>query len=154
MEKIGKKVTIVLWALIIVSAVLVISLIANINEVNEQDPAMLSWININLIWVYILGIVGAGIAVVFAIFHTLSSKQAAKGGLISLIFMGAVALVAYLLASPEMPQFIGIDRFIADGLTTQTIKLVDTGLIATYILFAIAVLSILLGPVIRLVYNK
>lgn len=154
MEKIGKKVTIVLWALIIVSAVLVISLITNINDVNESDPAMLSWINANLIWVYILGIVGAGIAVFFALFHTLSSKQAAKGGLISLIFMAAVALIAYLLASPEIPQFIGVDKFIADGLTTQTIKLVDTGLIATYILFAIAVLTILLGPVIRLVYNK
>jgi len=153
MEKIGKKVTIVLWALIIVSAVLVISMIANISE-NDADPVMLSWININLIWVYILGVVGAGIAVVFALFHTLSSKQAAKGGLISLIFMGAVALIAYLLASPEIPQFIGIDKFIANGLTTQTIKLVDTGLIATYILFAIAVLTILLGPVIRLVYNK
>jgi len=153
MEKIGKKVTIVLWALIIVSAVLVISMIANISE-NDADSVMLSWININLIWVYILGVVGAGIAVVFALFHTLSSKQAAKGGLISLIFMGAVALIAYLLASPEIPQFIGVDKFIANGLTTQTIKLVDTGLIATYILFAIAVLTILLGPVIRLVYNK
>ena len=153
MEKIGKKVTIVLWALIIVSAVLVISMIANISE-NDADHVRLSWININLIWVYILGVVGAGIAVVFALFHTLSSKQAAKGGLISLIFMGAVALIAYLLASPEIPQFIGVDKFIANGLTTQTIKLVDTGLIATYILFAIAVLTILLGPVIRLVYNK
>ena len=154
MEKIGKKVTIVLWALIIVSAILVVSLITNINDVNESDPAMLSWINANLIWVYILGVVGAGIAVFFALFHTLSSKQAAKGGLISLLFMGAVALIAFLLASPEIPQFIGVDKFIADGLTTQTIKLVDAGLIATYILFAIAVLTILLGPVIRLVYNK
>lgn len=154
MEKIGKKVTIVLWALIIVSAILVVSLITNINDVNESDPAMLSWINANLIWVYILGVVGAGVAVFFALVHTLSSKQAAKGGLISLLFMGAVALIAFLLASPEIPQFIGVDKFIADGLTTQTIKLVDAGLIATYILFAIAVLTILLGPVIRMVYNK
>jgi uncharacterized membrane-anchored protein len=154
MEKIGKIITFILWALIIVSAVLVISLVANINDVNKQDPAMLSWINANLIWVYILGIIGAGIAVFFGLFHTFTNKQAAKSGLISLVFMGVVAVVAYLLASPEIPQFIGIDKFIADGLTSGTVKLVDTGLHATYILFAIAVLSIVLGPVIRLVYNK
>jgi hypothetical protein len=154
MEKIGKIITFILWALIIVSAVLVISLVANINDVNKQDPAMLSWINANLIWVYILGIIGAGIAVFFGLFHTFTNKQAAKSGLISLVFMGVVALVAYLLASPEIPQFIGIDKFIADGLTSSTVKLVDTGLHATYILFAIAVISIILGPVIRLVYNK
>jgi hypothetical protein len=68
--------------------------------------------------------------------------------------MGGVALVAYLLSSPEMPSFIGVDKFIAEGLNSKTIKLVDTGLFATYILFGIAILSIILGPVIRLVYNK
>lgn len=154
MEKTGKIITFILWALIIVSAVLIISLVANINDVNEQDPSMLSWINANIIWVYILGIIGAGIAIFFGLFHTFTNKQAAKSGLISLVFMGAVALVAYLLASPEMPKFIGVDKFIADGLTVKTIKLVDSGLIATYILFGIAVLSIVLGPIIRLVYNK
>ncbi len=154
MEKIGKIITIVLWALIIVSAILIVSLVVNINDVNDQDPAMLSWVNASLIWVYILGITGAGIAVFFGLYHTLTNKQAAKSGLISLAFMGAVALVAYLLASPEIPRFIGVDKFIAEGLTTSTVKLVDTGLIATYILFGIAILSILLGPVIRLIYNK
>lgn len=153
MEKIGKIVTILLWALLIVSAILVVSLVANINDVNEQDPAMLSWINANIVWVYILGITGAGLAVVFGLFHTLSNKEAAKEGIISLVFLGVVAVVSFLLASPEIPQFIGVDKFIADGLTGDTIKLVDAGLIATYILFAIAVLSIILGPVIRLVRN-
>ncbi len=154
MEKISKIITIVLWALIIASAILVISLVTNINSVNEQDPTMLSWINLNIIWVYILLAAGAGIAVLFSLFHTLTNKQAAKSGLISLVFMGSVALIAYLLASPEIPRFIGVDKFIADGLTSSTIKLVDTGLWATYILFGLAIVSIILGPVIRLVYNK
>jgi hypothetical protein len=154
MGKISKIITIVLWALIIVSAILIVSLVANINDTNDADPAMLSWINANLVWVYVLLIVGAGIATLFGLFHTVTNKQAAKSGLISLLFMGSVALVAYLLASPEIPQFIGIDKFIAEGLTGDTVKLVDTGLLATYILIAIAVLSIALGPLIRLVYNK
>jgi len=154
MEKIGKIVTIVLWALIIVSAVLIISLVANINDLNDADPAMLSWVNANIVWVYILLVVGAGVAVLFGLLHTLTNKQAAKSGLISLLFMGAVGVVAYLLASPVIPQFMGIEKFIADGLTESTVKLVDAGLIATYILIGIAIISIVLGPLIRLVYNK
>lgn len=154
MEKISKVITIVLWALIIVSAILVVSLVVNINDANKYDPATLSWINLNIIWVYILLAAGAGIAVLFSLFHTLTNKQAAKSGLISLVFMGAVALIAFLLASPEIPRFIGVDKFIAEGLTTSTIKLVDTGLWATYILFGLAIASIVLGPVIRLIYNK
>ncbi len=154
MQKISKIVTIVLWVLITVSAVLIVSLVANINTVNDQDPTMLGWININIIWVYILGILGAGLAILFSLFHTFTNKQAAKSGLISLLFMGTVALVAYLLASPEIPRFIGVDKFIAEGLTSGTMKLVDTGLLATYILFGLAIASIVLGPVIRLIYNK
>ncbi|GAB1453766.1 hypothetical protein MASR2M47_38220 [Draconibacterium sp.] len=154
MEKTGKIISIVLWALIIVSAILIISLVANINAANDYDPAMLSWINTNLIWVYILGITGAGIAVIFGLFHTLTNKKAAKNGLISLLFMGAVGVIAYVLASPDIPRFIGVDKFIAEGLTSSTVKLVDAGLIATYILFGIAVISIILGPVFRLIYNK
>ena len=49
MEKIGKKITIVLWALVIVSVILTVSLMTNINADNDQDPTMLSWINTNLI---------------------------------------------------------------------------------------------------------
>jgi hypothetical protein len=154
MEKIGKVITIVLWALLIVSAILIVSLVANINSVNDADPDMLSWINANLVWVYVLLAAGAGIAVLFSLFHTFTNKRAAKSGLISLLFMGGVALVAYLLSSPEMPSFIGVDKFIAEGLNSKTIKLVDTGLFATYILFGIAIISIILGPVIRLIYNK
>lgn len=151
MEKIGKKITIVLWALVIVSVILIVTLMANINPDNDQDPAMLSWINTNLIWVYILGIIAAGLAVLFAIYHTLSDKKAAKGGLISLVFLGGVALISYVMASPEIPQFLGVDKFIAEGLDGQTIKLVDTGLIALYIMLAISVLAFVAGPIIRIV---
>ena len=53
MAKAGKIVTIILWALLIVSAVLVISLMVNISDV-ETDPTMLGWVNTNLVWAYIL----------------------------------------------------------------------------------------------------
>lgn len=151
MGKIAKIVTIVLWALLIVSAVLIISLVVNINEEVDTDPTMLNWVNSNLVWAYILVAFGAGVAVIAGLFHTVTDKKAAKAGIISLVFMGVVALVAYLMASPEIPQFIGVDKFINDGTLNERVsKLVDTGLYATYILLVLAILSIAMSSVMRL----
>lgn len=151
MSKTGKIVTIILWALLIVSAVLIVSLMVNINEEVKTDPAMNSWVNSNLIWAYILVAVGAGIAILAGFATMVTDKKAAKGGIISLIFMGAVALVAYLLASPEIPQFIGVEKFLNDGTLTESIaKWVDTGLYATYILLGLAIASIVGMSVVRL----
>lgn len=150
MGKTGKIITILLWVLLIVSAVLVVSLMVNISEV-ETDPTMASWINSNLIWAYILVAVGAGVAVLAGLFHMATDIKAAKGGIIALVFLGAVALVSWLLASNEIPQFLGVDKFINDGtLNERVAKLVDAGLHATYILLAIAILSIVFSSVARL----
>src|SRR5690606_10237219 len=97
MEKVGKIVTILLWVLLIVSAVLIVSMMVNISE-NEADPTMGSWINSNLVWSYILLAIGAGIAVLAGLFHMATDIKAAKKGLISLVFLVAVAVVSYLLA--------------------------------------------------------
>jgi hypothetical protein len=151
MGKISKIVTIILWALLIVSAILIISLVVNINTEIETDPAMLRWINTNLIWAYILVAIGAGVAVIASLLHMFTDKKAAKNGLISILFLGAVAVIAYLIASPEIPQFIGVDKFIADGTLNESVaKMVDTGLYATYILLALAVLSVASSAVFRL----
>lgn len=151
MGKTGKIVTIILWALLIVSAVLVVSLMVNINEEIDTDPAMNGWVNTNLVWAYILVAVGAGIAILAGLASMVTDKKAAKGGIISLAFMGAVVLISYLLASPEIPQFIGVEKFLNDGTLNESIaKLVDTGLYATYILLAIAIVSIAGMSVVRL----
>jgi len=150
MVKIGRVVTILLWVLLIVSAVLVVSLMVNISE-NEADPTMGSWINSNLVWAYILMAVGAGIAILASLFHMITDIKAAKKGIISILFLGAVAVISYLLASDEIPQFLGVQKFINDGtLNEQVAKLVDTGLYATYILLGLAVLSIAFSSVTRL----
>lgn len=150
MGKTAKIVTIILWALIIVSTILLVSLFANISDV-DTDPTMGRWINSNLVWSYILVAVGAGVAVLSGLFHMFTDKKAAKSGLISLGFMAVVVLIAYLLASPEIPQFIGVDKFLADGtLNERVAKLTDTGLYATYILLGLAVLSVASSSVMRL----
>ncbi|MDF1550108.1 MAG: hypothetical protein P1P88_19945 [Bacteroidales bacterium] len=150
MEKSGKIITIILWVLLIISAVLIVSLMVNISE-NEQDPTMGSWINTNIIWAYILIAIAAGFALISSLVHTLTDKKAAKGGLIALGFFAVIAIISYIFASDAMPTFIGVNEFINDGtLTPRVSKLVDTGLIATYILLGIAILSIAFSSVTRL----
>jgi hypothetical protein len=146
MNKTGKIVTIILWVLIVISAILMISLLVNISD-NDYDSTMNSWINTNLVWTYVLIVIGASVAILAGLFQMFTNKKAAKRGLISVGFMGVVVLISYLIASPEMPQFIGIDKFIANGLTENTVKWVDAGLYATYILFGLAVLAIAFSSV-------
>ncbi len=139
--KFTKVLTIILWVILAISAVLVVSLMVNIGE--DTDPVMNSWINNNIIWTYILLVVGAGIALLSGVFQMISDIGAAKKGLLSLGFIIVIAVVSYALASDAIPQFIGVDKFIADGsLTPGIAKMVDAGLIATYLLFGIAVLSV------------
>ncbi len=150
MTKLSRIVTILLWVLIIISAVLVISLMVNTSE-NDADPNMGAWINTNLIWAYILLAIGAGIAVIAGLMHTFSDIRSAKRSLISLLILAAVVIVAYVLASDAIPQFMGVQKFINNGtLTPQVAKMIDTGLIITYIMLGLAVLSIILAPVTRL----
>lgn len=149
MNKVEKIVTIILWALILISTVLVVSLMVNIGE--DTDPTMGKWINSNLVWAYILVGLGAGIAILAGLFHAITDRSAAKKSAISIVFLGAVVLVAYLVASPAIPQFPGVNKFVTDGtLTTSISKWIDTGLYATYILLGIAILSILFSSVTRL----
>lgn len=142
MAKTSRLLTIVLWVVLAVSAVLIVSLMVNISD-NNADPVMGGWINTNIAWSNVLLAVGAGIAILSGIIQMATDLRAAKKGLISLGAIVVVAIIAYSLASDTIPQFIGVDKFIAEGTLTPNIaKMVDTGLIATYFLFGIAVLSI------------
>ena len=139
--KFTKVLTIILWVILAISAVLVVSLMVNLGE--DTDPAMNSWINNNIIWTYILLVVGAGIALLAGVFQMISDIGAAKKGLLALAFIAVIAIVSYVLASDAIPQFIGVDKYLSDGsLTPGIAKLVDAGLIATYLLFGIAILSV------------
>jgi DMSO reductase anchor subunit len=150
MTKIGRILTILQWVLVAVSAILVISLMVNISDV-ESDPTMGSWINTNLIWAYILLVIGAGAAILAGFLHTLTDKKAMKQGLLSLGFLVVIVVVSYLLASDAMPTFHGVEKYIDDGTLTPTIsKWIGTGLFATYILLVIAILGMLASSVSRL----
>jgi hypothetical protein len=54
------------------------------------------------------------------------------------------------MASSELPQFFGVEKFVENGsLTPVTSKLIGAGLIATYLLFAIAVLAVVVFSVLN-----
>lgn len=150
MNKTGKYVSIFMWVIIVITAILAISLVANLSD-NEQDPTMNSWVSTNLTWTYILMIFSALILVGFAIFQMVTNFEAAKKGLMSIGFMGVVLLIAYMMASDAMPTFLGAQKFIDDGtITPKVMKWVDTGLIGTYIVLGLSVASIIYASVSRL----
>lgn len=149
MSKTGKYVTIFMWAIIIITAILAIAFIANISD-NKNDPAMNSWLSTNLVWAYILLIFSIVILVAFAVYQMVSDFAAAKKGLMSLLFFGVVALISYLIASNKMPTFLGAQKFIEDGtITPSKMKLIDAGLIGTYIVLGISIASIVYASVSR-----
>ena len=146
----SKVLNIVLGVLLAVSAVLLISMMVNISD-NPADPAMSSWINTNLTWSYILLIFGAAAALVFGFIQMVTDKRAAKSGLTAIVFMGVVVGLAYVLSPADLPVFHGVEKFIADGTLTEAVsKWIGAGLLTTYILFGIAIISMLIAPVMRL----
>jgi len=149
--KTEKLLNIVLGVIMVISAFLVISLIANISD-DSTDPGMNSWLNTNLTWLYILLIITIGIVLLFSIVHTLGDKAAAKRGLVTLGCGIGILLISYLLSSNELPKFYGVQRFIDDGtLTISVSKRIDTLLIVTYILLGVSVGATMFWSVARMI---
>ena len=148
--KLDKVLTIVLWVLLAISAVLIISMMSNIGE-NTADPTLGAWISTNITWSYLL--LGASLVVVlaFSIYHTITDKDAAKKGLVALVFVGVVLVIAYMLADDSIPQFLGVDKFVADGTITSTVsKWIGTTLYATYILLFLSMMAVVYSSVSRI----
>lgn len=142
MTKYSKILTILLWVILGISAVLVASLMVNISD-NNADPVMGRWIDSNIIWAYILLAAGAAIALLAGALQMATDFNSSKKGLLTLAGFAVVAVIAYMLASDAIPQFFGVEKFIASGaLTAQIAKMIDTGLIMTYLLLGAAVLAI------------
>jgi hypothetical protein len=149
MAKLGKLFTYILVGLSLVSVILMFSLVANVSS-NAADVNMDTWLNNNIYWVYFLFIVVCVLALAFAIYQTVTDKKSAKRGLFVVGGFVVLGLVSYMLSSDKMPQFLGVETFIENGiLTLKVSKLVDTGLYITYFLFIVSILSLALSPLIK-----
>ena len=150
MGKLSRISMFTLWGVIAVSVVLFVSLLANISK-GDNSPILSSWINTNLSWAYILLGVTAALTILFSIYQMATDFRAAKQGLLGVGFIILLFFIAYLMASDEIPQFLGADKFVADGtLTSSSAKWIETGLYGTYLSFGIAVVSLIYSSVSRL----
>lgn len=139
--KIEKVLNIMMWVLVAVSAFLMISLIVNISD-DDANPAMSTWLNTNLTWSYVLLIVTVALIVLFGLVQTIGNKEATKSALIALGCGVVIFGISYAMASDEIPQFFGSERFVADGtLTSSVSKWIDTTLIVAYILFGLTLIA-------------
>lgn len=99
-------------------------------------------INIGLYLTYILFAVAAITAIVFPLLQTFSDFKKAKGGLIGFGILVVVLLFAYLVSPAETGLF-----YEKHNISPATSKLIGGGLVATYIVFAGVVISILYAEV-------
>ncbi len=157
--KLGTILNIVLISLMVVSALLTIvfyfgtSLYGSETAFSEQI-SILGWrLNMFINWAYLLIIVGTTAAIIFPLIQMVTNPKGSKKSFMLIALMAVAFLMAYLLASPEILKFPGSEKFFTEGegMSPATFaKLVDAGLLATYILFALAIGSILYSQISKL----
>jgi hypothetical protein len=103
--------------------------------------------DIALVWAYILFILTAIASIVFPLISVFSNKKSLIRLLIVLAGAAAVILVSYLLASGSPIDIIGYSG--GANKNPGTLKMVDTTLYVTYMLFGLALASILYSIVSR-----
>ncbi len=143
MEKTRKLSTIILWALMVVSVVLFVIMMTSIDDDTNPGEKAVQMITLNMNWSMIMFAAATVIVVGFAIMQTIADKQRLIESAIVLVILGVILGVSYLLASGEIPNFFGVEKFVAEGTLTESVsKWVGTGLYATYILFGASFISI------------
>ena len=143
MEKIRKFTTITLWVLMAISAILFVIMVLSIDSETNPGANAVQWITINMNWAIVLFVVSAVLTLGFSLVQMFSDKKKAVGALAILAGFAVIVLISYLVADKSIPQFFGVEKYVAKGELTETIShWIGTGLYVTYILFAGAALSI------------
>ncbi len=99
-------------------------------------------IEIGLYLAYALIAVAAISSIVFPIVQTFGNLKKAKSGLIGFGILVAVLVIAYVLSPAETGAF-----YEKKNISPSTSKLIGGGLLATYIIFAGVIVSILYAEV-------
>lgn len=145
-SKLSKIVTYFLYALMLISVVLVIlfyfgKVVPGTEDTNFEEPVITKTI---LLWAGILVVLTVVLSLVFPLINVVTNPKAAKGTLFTLIGAAILIFVAWILASDallDMPHYEGKDN------VPKTLKLAGTGLFTAYILAGLALLSILYSEI-------
>lgn len=101
--------------------------------------------DIALIWAYILVAITLLIALVFSLIFMFSNTRNLVRGLLILVGAAVLVGVAYILGSDTPLQIVGYEG--TDNKDPQVLKLVDMGLISTYFVLGLVVLSIIYSEI-------
>lgn len=125
-----------LYAMFAISVILILMVVKDSDDNAKLDGLL----NTSFYWSYLLFFIAFIGIVIFTVYQMITVKGDKKKSVVSLVAIIVIFVLAYAMSSSEIPQFYGAKALIAEGtLTPNTVKMVDTGLYATYIL---AVLSI------------
>lgn len=144
-DNIAKITKILLWVLIALSLFYAIMLFVNTTETDTK------WIVNSLTYSEVLLYIAAGAVVIFSIFNfvlnLMSQPKKALLSLIPIVILGIVFFFAYSSASDEvlyMPTYEGT------GNVPGVLKWSGAGLLTAYIIFGLAVVSILYVEIAKL----
>ncbi len=145
-SKLTLFISIVLWVLLGISLILVGlfyfgSAVPGTEGTNMYEPkiteTLLNWANIMVVSTIV-------ITLVFSIVNLITYPKALKRSLFIFLGIGVLVVVAYYLASDQALNMPGYD---GNENVPKTLKNVGTGLYLTYIIFGIALLTILYSEV-------
>jgi hypothetical protein len=143
MEKSSKLASIVLYVLMAISVVIFVIMFVSIDSETDPSEKARNLMTMNINWSIALFAIAGVLALVFAFIQIITDKAKAISALVAIGLLAVVVIVSYVTASGEIPQFFGVDKFVADGSLTPTIsKWIGTGLNVTYILSAGAILAV------------
>ncbi len=144
MEKSTKIAKFVLWFLLGISVVLFVLLLTSIESQDNPGAKAENLITLSIYWAEILVGIGAIVALGYAAKSMASDKKQALKSLLIFAGFALVVVISYLLSTSEIPTFFGVEKFVNDGSLTPSIsRWIGTGLILTYILAGIAIVSVI-----------
>jgi hypothetical protein len=103
--------------------------------------------DIALIWAYILVIITMIVSIVFPLLHVFSNPRGLVRLLLVLAGAAVIVIISYLLSNDTPIEILGYNG--TSNSDPTTLKLIDTVLFITYMLFGLALASILYAIVSR-----
>lgn len=144
MGKSKKIASIVLYVLMAVSVILFVYMFISIDDEKNPGEKARMLMTVNIDWTIVMFFLAAALTLIFALTQMFSTKAKALKGLMVVLIFVVVVGISFAFSKAEIPQFFGVEKFVADGsITPNVVRWIGAGLTSTYILAASAILSII-----------
>jgi hypothetical protein len=137
---VNKLVKIFSWGIMGVSVILALVFFFRISNAEPDNQIFVA--ESYILWAFILLVIAALLSVVFPLVNFIKNPRNTLKVVLSLVFMGLLFLVAFLM-SDTTPLVTATSATEPNFSTPSVLRFADTGIFATYLLFGIAVLSLL-----------